>query len=1079
MNPPSSMLLNYFNKCKDKNSALKKNNINISDNRNISMKPTNSSDIHFIQFITYNGHFNLKYPKYKINNSNEIPDVKHYSTIYANPHKIMRKFIKEKTQKPESKLIINKKFLELNENIRNIKSKIQLINSKSKIQNKTNYNNSKISTDDKKTISNQKFNNKYVLSDKKITQKYLSEDNNIHLKLQRNLNNSFDNKLENIKQCIEKFSKTLINTSNDRNVVKRNIFIDGIIDNVNRKIEVNNHLNKNITTEYVGNLLSDEMNNIKENNFNRPKNMKEIFKDTHNSLNFASLFSLKPEPKNNDLWNNKISQIFITPNKRFNNKFLNESNKTHKDFNKTNLLNICIDNYSNKNNNRPSQFIIEISDDIEKRFKMKSVECQAMFSKLPNLNNNYNNPILSTSRSNNYQNNKNKSDLSSIGKSKKSIKLKNTSTECKLINENNKNGLFSKKYNNNQLASNEIDINGNKFNDINNPKELLSTNNKKENEIIKNNIFNKRNAYTKNNDNINENNLNSRKNSSVENAKTSLNIKTQTRNDLQKQDLNTKTKNMTKKNLINVMINPADNINNESSNQKKNNSCNNNKTTKNLKLKNGKVFKSMTKSENNNEKNKNNVNEAKDGIGEKIDSLKIIIPNDVLLGQDMEQQNYVILIKKELNLPEIKIRKCKSLNNDLMRHKLKIRIEVENFIKNNDDTKLLQNKRRHYKINSNRNMTIDLKKDKNEIRSRKLFYDRIDIVNEIRKFDALTLKEREEFTAHGLEYIFLSEKKNKTQIDLIRIKKEKQKIITFIEKYLEHLQIHKLNNKDISNTKSILKLKLFKKYKVLDDDETKEFENLMKRIMEGDIQLNNSIKIHGKYNKKRRKKYTGRDKYGNLIYDNSYLFKKIPQENYKIKEEILAIINSKFSGNIAEKRKSVHFGENTSNYSNNYSNHSNDTSNVSASKKNIKKRFLRRNLKVIKEGKGDGKNNKKDTKEDEMDRIQQEKERKIEEDKKRREEIYNKRLYDFFEKVQYLVKNYNEKKISELIAERIKDNADTIIFEKETRKKNFFNNLQMNRQKGKTFERHKEKNIGFNSPLTFRTTNDMFFKSKQ
>ena len=114
-----------------------------------------------------------------------------------------------------------------------------------------------------------------------------------------------------------------------------------------------------------------------------------------------------------------------------------------------------------------------------------------------------------------------------------------------------------------------------------------------------------------------------------------------------------------------------------------------------------------------------------------------------------------------------------------------------------------------------------------------------------------------------------------------------------------------------------------------------------------------------------------------------------------------------------------------------------------------------------------------------MDRIQQEKERKIEEDKKRREEIYNKRLYDFFEKVQYLVKNYNEKKISELIAERIKDNADTIIFEKETRKKNFFNNLQMNRQKGKTFERHKEKNIGFNSPLTFRTTNDMFFKSKQ
>ena len=69
MNPPSSMLLKYFNKCKDKNTALKKNNITISDNRNLSMKQTNSSDIQFIQFFTYNDHFNFKYPKYKINNS--------------------------------------------------------------------------------------------------------------------------------------------------------------------------------------------------------------------------------------------------------------------------------------------------------------------------------------------------------------------------------------------------------------------------------------------------------------------------------------------------------------------------------------------------------------------------------------------------------------------------------------------------------------------------------------------------------------------------------------------------------------------------------------------------------------------------------------------------------------------------------------------------------------------------------------------------------------------------------------------------------------------------------------------------
>ena len=138
---------------------------------------------------------------------------------------------------------------------------------------------------------------------------------------------------------------------------------------------------------------------------------------------------------------------------------------------------------------------------------------------------------------------------------------------------------------------------------------------------------------------------------------------------------------------------------------------------------------------------------------------------------------------------------------------------------------------------------------------------------------------------------------------------------------------------------------------------------------------------------------------------------------------------------------------------------------------------MKRKLKIIKED--DEKKNKKEilSKEDEIKRIQQEREKKLEEEKKRKEEIFNKKLYEFFDKVQLLVKNYNEKKISELISERISDNAEAIALEKETRKKNFFNNLQINRKKKKTFDKYN--NIGFNSPLTFRTTNNPFLRTNK
>ena len=1054
MNPTVSK---YNNRCSDKNMPIKKNNINILDKRNLSMKQVNSPDI---KFITFSDNFNINFPKNNIYNEQE--NNKLYSTIFLNHHKTLKKFLNDKSQKTKSKLVINEKYLEFNKNIKN---KLQLTNSKSIIQtrNKINYDILKSSTDEKKANKNKRSNYKNAFSDKEIIRKFSKDGNDIHLKIQNKLYNSFDDELDGSKQNNEKFSKTLLNMLNDRDIIKSNVFIDGIIDNVKRKIEVTDQLNKNIKTEYFGNLLSDEMNNIKENNFNLIKDVKEIFKNCStipHSLNSINLFSFQPESKKNNFWKNNLNQIVITPT-RLNEKLFNKTSQTDKKFSKKNFWDICINNNANKNYNHPSELIVEISNKIEKRYKMKSTECQTLLSQLPELNsNNYIKPPLSTFKTNK---NKKNTNLSNIGNSKKKIKLKNTSTKKKLVCGNNQNEIFVTNSKNNNLINN---------NKKNNTKVVISIKNKQENE----NFFNKNNnKYTKNNDNKINTDLKDIKHTNEESEKIMLFNKNQKESDLQKQDLNIINKNIEKKDEINAAIKPINNINSENLSQKNNNDT----SIKNPKIKIRKkiiekAFKSKNKLKNGKKSNKNG-NESDDFIDKNISNIRIIS------------------LKNELNLPELKIRKCKSFVNELMRHNLDINKDQENNIRKIKKKNISKTKQFNNKINITENIALNNNSKKYQINSKKLFYDRIDIVNEIKKFEMFSADEREELISHGLEFIFLKEKKHKTQLDLIRINKERQKIIKFIEKYLERLQLSSLiTNKKIKKN-SILKLKIIKKYDILNENETQKFEKIIHRINNGSQLIDSSKINHIDQNNQKRKKKSfrnGKDKSVKLIFDNSYLFKKLNKENCNIKEEILDIINNKNTNNktnsISKRNKAI-LNENTSNYSNthsynysNYSNHSNhsDTSSISGGKNSSKKRDRKRKLKIIKEGMSDDKKNKKNkaSKEDEIKKIQREREKKIEEDKKRKEEINNKKLYEFFEKVQLLIKNYDENKISELISERINDNPDTLIYEKEVRKKNFFNDLQMKRDNRKTFERYKERNIGFNSPLTFRTTTNFFKK---
>ena len=95
------------------------------------------------------------------------------------------------------------------------------------------------------------------------------------------------------------------------------------------------------------------------------------------------------------------------------------------------------------------------------------------------------------------------------------------------------------------------------------------------------------------------------------------------------------------------------------------------------------------------------------------------------------------------------------------------------------------------------------------------------------------------------------------------------------------------------------------------------------------------------------------------------------------------------------------------------------------------------------------------------------------EERERREELLDKRLQDFFNRIQKLkngkFKNFEEE-INYLIDEQI-DKAERIKENKEMRMNSFMKDLQFNRVKAKYTRNFKNKQLGYISPIKFTSDN--------
>ena len=184
-----------------------------------------------------------------------------------------------------------------------------------------------------------------------------------------------------------------------------------------------------------------------------------------------------------------------------------------------------------------------------------------------------------------------------------------------------------------------------------------------------------------------------------------------------------------------------------------------------------------------------------------------------------------------------------------------------------------------------------------------------------------------------------------------------------------------------------------------------------------------------------------------LIYDNSYLFKKGKKKQFKLRKEVEEILNTDYGKYY--KKKQIKF-ENTE-------------KKKTKKKKGKKYSVSRKNLLEQKELT-------KEERDEEEERIRLFKEM---EERQRREEIFDKRLRDFFNRIQKLkngeFKNFDEE-LNFLIEEQI-DQAERAKESKENRMNSFMKEFQFNRVKAKYNMDFKNKQYEYISPIIFTSDN--------
>ena len=466
-------------------------------------------------------------------------------------------------------------------------------------------------------------------------------------------------------------------------------------------------------------------------------------------------------------------------------------------------------------------------------------------------------------------------------------------------------------------------------------------------------------------------------------------------------------------------------------------------SNKNMKSEKGLKVSDSQKNMNNSSKRKSTIN--KDGEEEEDEFDELEDFDDPELLKEMQKYN---LDKKELSKLLYQLRKDKKNKRkggfaDKF-HKGSKDID-EDYVLNEKDIEALSGEKRS-----------DANFDRDE---------EIKILKEIEELDeALTLDEKQFMVKEMLELrnLLIKEPK-KTKEVREKINEKRLALFEIIDKFFINWIIKDLALKTIDVNKYKHKLDLLiyiqnyrvysiRNLRVLEAKYIKPYieeENRKKREEEAKKEKSKRKKISDEEFKRFKRMVEAKKKNKELIFDNSYLFKKGKLKKFQLRKEVEEILNTDYGLYYHGKSGSKKKGK---------------------KKKRSKKKD--RN-KMIKFPKSSIFNNVELTQEEIDEEERRQRLLKELEEKERMEELRDKRLYDFFSRIQRLkngkIKNFEEE-LNLLIEEQI-DEADRIRVRKEARMNYFLQEFQFNRVKAKYNSDYKNKKYDYLSPIIFTTEN--------
>ena len=653
------------------------------------------------------------------------------------------------------------------------------------------------------------------------------------------------------------------------------------------------------------------------------------------------------------------------------------------------------------------------------------------------------------------------------------------------INNYDKN-FNDEKNNNNVIKDYEKDINNKeKDNDYNNNNKDYNYDNKYYNKNIK---YNKDNNYkniindNKKNEETTNYNLNKKIKRKKSIEKPYFNFiyekKDKDKEEKEEEDKNKNISRKKEKRLTNIK-NKKDTINSKSSNNSKdkniskinNNNNNNSKKHKrrnksiintSLRIK-GRESKTDISSQKKDNKN-NNISE--------INNIKINKKKDLINSSSNEEY------EKETYKDYVEYEMMKSLKKSLIVKKERAQkprpsVLRKNKITKNTDIKNVLHKKEEEEDKNSNNISIysissiDEKEDFSENEKIKKEVNFLNII--------LSEKECSDLFNLILAFKIYLRKRDKTDEDIKRIKSRRNEIKNFIKKFFEILLLEKLSIKEILAEKIHLliyqDLEILTKFGIFTLDELVNLENIILEKRKDEVENykknKNDNSKESPFHKRLRKLKSlkkkklnfkeEKNKRHSLIYNNLYLFKDNDSDEESkiiIKKEIQDILNTDYGkipigipdteAFLVKRRK------------------------IQEDIKVYDKKQLERMLLKLKDEELDEELFLKNKKERELLEAELEKEMK-------KEEIRDKRIYDFFAKIQKYKKGININNLDEIntfIDQQIEQNSDFQKKKNEERLNYFIQEFHINRIKAKYNFNSRKKRIAFLSPIIFTSPNE-------